>query len=66
MLAYLQLSPPLADELMQNGEVPICCGVVMPPLGDGELIVPWAWATEIPAASAAMAVKVVKVFIGGS
>jgi len=61
MLTYLQLSPPLADVLIQNAAFPICCGAAVP-LEDGELI--WAWATEMPATNAATAVRVVKVFIG--
>jgi hypothetical protein len=65
-LAYLQLSAPLADVLMQNAALPIVCGPCMLlPLVDGELvfpIVPCAWAIEMPATSATTAVKVVTVF----
>lgn len=42
-LAYLQLSPPLADVLMQNGEFPIVwdfCMLLLP--DEGEPIVPCA------------------------
>jgi len=61
MLAYLQLRPPLADMLMQKGELPTVCDfcIVLP--DGGEPIC--AWAKETPAMSAAMAVKVVNVFI---
>ena len=40
-LEYLQFSPPLADELMQNGELPIVWGFMLPPPG-GEPMVPCA------------------------
>lgn len=63
MLAYLQLRPPLADVVMQKGEVPIVCDFCMVLPDEGEPIVPCAWANETPAISAAMAVKVVNVFI---
>ena len=36
MLAYLQLSAPLADVLMQNGEFPIVCCFCMLPPDEGE------------------------------
>ena len=63
MLAYLQFKPPLADMLMQNGEVPtICCFCMLLP-DEGDPIVPWACANEIPATNAQTAVKVVNVFI---
>jgi len=60
MLAYLQLRPPLEDMLIQNGELPTVC-VVVP--DEGEPIVPCACAKDTPATSAAMAVRVVNVFI---
>jgi hypothetical protein len=63
MLAYLQLSPPLADMLMQNGELPTVCDFCMVVPDDGDPIVPCACANDTPATSAAMAVKVAKVFI---
>jgi hypothetical protein len=63
MLAYLQLSAPLADVLMQNGEFPIVCDFCMLPPDEGEPIVPCAWAKETPATRAATAVRVVNVFI---
>jgi hypothetical protein len=63
MLAYLQFSAPLADVLMQNGELPIVCDFCMLLFDDGEPIVPCAWAKETPATNAATAVKVVNVFI---
>ncbi len=63
MLAYLQLSPPLADILMQNGEFPTVCDFCMLLPEEGEPIVPCAWAKEIPATSAATAVRVVNDFI---
>jgi hypothetical protein len=67
MLAYLQFSPPLADVLMQNAAFPMVCGAAPLALGDELLpIDPCACAKEMPAASAAMAVKVVKLFIGCS
>jgi hypothetical protein len=46
---------------MQNGEFPTAWGFCMLPDGGAPI---WAWAKEIPAASAAMAVRVVNVFIG--
>jgi len=55
MLAYLQLSVPLAEVPMQNGELPIVCDFCMLLPEEGEPIVPCAWAKEIPATSAAMA-----------
>ena len=39
-LAYLQFSAPLADVLMQNGELPIVCDFCTLLLDDGEPIVP--------------------------
>jgi hypothetical protein len=42
MLAYLQLSPPLADVLIQNGEFPIVCDFCMLLPEEGEPIVPCA------------------------
>jgi hypothetical protein len=62
MLAYLQLSPPLADVVTQNAALPTCCGAAVP------LFIPpdepiCAWASETPATSAAMAVNVVKDFM---
>jgi len=42
MLAYLQLSPPLADVLMQNGEFPIVWELCIPLPDGGEPIVPCA------------------------
>jgi hypothetical protein len=63
MLAYLQLSPPLADMLMQNGELPIVCDFCMVVPGEGEPMVPCACANDTPATSVAMAVKVANVFI---
>jgi hypothetical protein len=63
MLAYLQLSVPLAEVPMQNGELPIVCDFCMLLPEEGEPIVPCAWAKEIPATSAAMAVRVVNDFI---
>ena len=56
MLAYLQLRPPLADVVMQKGEVPIVCDFCMVLPVEGEPIVPCAWANETPAISAATAV----------
>jgi len=62
-LEYLQFSAPLADVVMQNGEFPVICDFcILPPAG-GEPMVPCAWAKEIPATSAATAVRVVNVFI---
>jgi hypothetical protein len=62
-LAYLQLRPPLADVLMQNAALPmVCCFCMLLP-EEGEPIVPCAWANEIPATSAATAVRIVKVFM---
>jgi len=63
MLEYLQLSPPLADVLMQNGEFPIVWDFCMPLPDEGVPIVPCAWAKEMPATSAATTVSVVNVFI---
>ncbi len=40
MLAYLQFNAPLADVLMQNGELPIVCDFCMLLPDDGEPIVP--------------------------
>ena len=41
MLAYLQLSGPLADVLIQNAAFPIVCGAAcMLPLEEGGLVVP--------------------------
>jgi hypothetical protein len=66
MLAYLQFSEPLAEVLMQNAAFPMVCGAPLA-LGDElDPIDPCACANEMPAASAAIAVKVVKVFIGCS
>jgi hypothetical protein len=48
--------------LMQNGEFPTVCDCVVVPDG-GEPIVPCACAKDTPATRAAMAVKVVNVFI---
>jgi hypothetical protein len=62
MLMYLQLRPPLEDMLMQNGEFPTVCDCVVVPDG-GDPIVPCACAKDTPATRAAMAVKVVNVFI---
>jgi len=62
MLVYLQLRPPLEDMLMQNGELPTVCDCMVVP-DEGEPIVPCACAKDTPATSAAMAVKVVNVFI---
>ena len=62
MLVYLQLRPPLEDMLMQNGELPTVCDCMVVPDG-GEPIVPCACAKDTPATRAAMAVKVVNVFI---
>jgi hypothetical protein len=62
MLVYLQLRPPLEDMLMQNGELPTVCDWVLVP-DWGEPIVPCACAKDTPATRAAMAVKVVNVFI---
>jgi hypothetical protein len=64
MLAYLQLSPPLADVVTQNAALPTCCGAAVPlfiPLEDDEPIC--AWASETPAARAAIAVNIVKDFM---
>jgi hypothetical protein len=63
MLAYLQFNEPLADVLIQNGELPIVCDFCMLLPDDGEPIVPCAWAKDIPATNAATVVKVVNVFI---
>jgi hypothetical protein len=63
MLAYLQFNEPLADVLMQNGELPIVCDFCMLLPDEGEPIVPCAWAKDIPATNAATVVKVVNVFI---
>ena len=40
MLVYLQFNAPLADVLIQNGEVPIVCGFCMLLPDEGEPIVP--------------------------
>jgi hypothetical protein len=63
MLAYLQLSPPLAEMLMQKGELPTVDDFCMVVPDEGEPIVPCACAKDTPAMSAAMAVKVANVFI---
>jgi hypothetical protein len=49
---------------MQNAAFPVVCGACMP-LGEEPVfpIVPCAWAIEMPAMSAAMAVNVVRFFI---